>query len=806
MANLSNCKLKTTISKLISECRLHFNYNGKTVFYIRFVIGNRRLFGAMLVCMFSCNWLLGGASSVYSQDTLRLLNALDSSCQVHLKERNLDSLWFVAAELKGLASAWLKSKPGDRQGSYYLMAGFLHQSNVFNLQSRNKEAIQGYEQALTLSLQIGDSVKRHSIYNNIGILFFNLGQFSKALHFHKRALLERIRMQDSVLVGDSYNSLGLIFLEWKKFKEAGWLFKQELRYRRFRQTPVQKTAETLNNLGRVYSNNGDWILGTLCYGMAFRLFSEAENKLGQVYILNNVSVVLRNFGFLKHAEDLLKVALVLLPDKESIVWGDLHLNLGVICLENRQMAKALGCFTQSQKTYLRLENAHKLAILNRTLGDFYIKNHQFLLAKKALRAALSYYEANQAVATVCSVLQEYAATFQPTHSDSTVYFLLRSLNMSRREGLGYESALALLKLGTFYLKEGSLTKASFYFEQCLNTHETPASVSTLQEARRGLISCYESTGKWGEAENLNTKWSFQNELIRKKSDTVKDRLHRLVLIQNKLLVSVGNAHAMGDLRRSFEESKRLNLFVLLGVLLALALTIILALLIYIRKREQEGIRLKLESDLMGLKGMINQHFIANTMNAIKSLINQGKTDVADVYLNKFSALLRGALSQSKNILISLDEELRFIRLYVDLEQFRFPGQINFDLAVDPSLDLEKAMVPPMLLHPIFENSIQHGRRGCDLPLHISLTVFPQANRLVFLIQDDGIGVNADKTENKAKLKTSFGIDLTEQRIKLIGYQYKVQVDFSVDEVLDSKGLPSGTRVILQVPFTVAPNI
>jgi len=244
-----------------------------------------------------------------------------------------------------------------------------------------------------------------------------------------------------------------------------------------------------------------------------------------------------------------------------------------------------------------------------------------------------------------------------------------------------------------------------------------------------------------------------------------------------------------------------NMFYLLGVLLALAVTVIFALLIYIQKREQEGIRIKLESDLVGLKSMINQHFMANTMNAIKALINQGKTESADVYLTKFSALLRGALSQAKNTMIPLEEELRFIRLYIELEQLRFPGQIQFEYSVDPQLETNLILVPAMLLQPILENSVQHGRRGPDCPLNISLTLFPQAERLVILLQDDGIGIKVGKKNKQTNRQDSFGIDLTEQRIKLLGNKYKVKVDFNVDEVIDSKGMVSGTRVIIEVPFT-----
>lgn len=681
------------------------------------------------------------------------------------------------------------------------MAGYLHKSNVFNLQAKNKEAIEGYKKALSLSFQIGDTLRRHSIYNNLGILNHNLGKYDKALYFHKWALFERKRMKDSILLGDSYNSLGLIYLEEQRFSQAHRLFKKSLQYRKTKGLPVEKIADIFNNLGRICSNEGNWVLATLYYGKAFRLYSEAENRDGQIYILNNLSSVLGNFGFVDQAEYLLKVALAILPDKASVFFGDLNLTLGSICLETQKMGKALAYFKRSQETYLRLESSHRLAKLNRFMGKFYAKNHQWDLARKLLRFSLNYFEANQIPSEVCSILQEYAASFPPSHSDSMVHFLKRSLDMSTKEGLFRERASALVKLGGYYFNSGDLNKAIYYFDQCLTTPPNPLSVVYFQEAGQGLVSCYEAQGKWSEAEALKAVWSVSSDSIKGQSDMVKERLNSLILAQTKLKESVRNSDKLGDVRRSHAASHRLNIFFILGVLLALAVTVIFALLIYIRKREQEGIRIKLESDLVGLKGMINQHFMANTMNAIKALINQGKTDSADVYLNKFSALLRGALSQAKNTMIPLEEELRFIRLYIELEQLRFPGQIQFELAVDPQLETNLILVPAMLLQPILENSVQHGRRGPDCPLNISLTLFPQAERLVILLQDDGIGIKVGKKNKQTNRQDSFGIDLTEQRIKLLGNKYKVKVDFNVDEVIDSKGMVSGTRVIIEVPFT-----
>jgi tetratricopeptide (TPR) repeat protein len=465
------------------------------------------------------------------------------------------------------------------------------------------------------------------------------------------------------------------------------------------------------------------------------------------------------------------------------------------------MPKALTHLMQSQRIFLKLESAHKLAALNRSLGKFYVQNHQISLARSAFRTSLRYYESGRIFGIACYVLQEYASTFERSHSDSLFYFLNRSLDLATEKNLEAERASTLVKLGTYFLNIGDLPQAFSHFEVCLKTAQGTDSALYKQEARRGLISCYESEGKWKEAAVLNEEWLFENQLSGGVNNKIKEQLQSLLQAQSYLQESIRSANKIGELRRRQATNNRAFFMVLLGVLLALAITVIFSLLIYIRKREHDALRLKMESDFSGLKGMINQHFMANILNSIKSLVNQGEIETADTYLNKFSALLRGVLNQTKSTLIPLDEELRFIHLYIELEQLRFPGQIEFEVVVDPQLDSKNIFVPAMLLHPILENSIQHGRRGGEIPLKLFLTIFPQAGRLVCMVQDDGIGLEAAQTRNAAGKNFSFGLSLTEQRIKLLGKQLKVQVDLHIEDVLDAQSQSSGTRVVLQIPLT-----
>ena len=60
--------------------------------------------------------------------------------------------------------------------------------------------------------------------------------------------------------------------------------------------PTEKLAEGFNNLGRVWSNKGEWVLSSFYYGLSWRLFLGGKNPYGQLYVLNNLALVLKEFG------------------------------------------------------------------------------------------------------------------------------------------------------------------------------------------------------------------------------------------------------------------------------------------------------------------------------------------------------------------------------------------------------------------------------------------------------------------------------------------------------------------------------
>jgi LytS/YehU family sensor histidine kinase len=109
-----------------------------------------------------------------------------------------------------------------------------------------------------------------------------------------------------------------------------------------------------------------------------------------------------------------------------------------------------------------------------------------------------------------------------------------------------------------------------------------------------------------------------------------------------------------------------------------------------------------------LNAAINPHFIFNALSSVQHYIHMNKNDEASDYLAKFGYLIRQTLEMATLHFISIYDEVERIRIYIDLEQLRFENKFNYEIDIDPSVDIHKTKIPNMILQPLIENSIIHG--------------------------------------------------------------------------------------------------
>jgi len=245
-----------------------------------------------------------------------------------------------------------------------------------------------------------------------------------------------------------------------------------------------------------------------------------------------------------------------------------------------------------------------------------------------------------------------------------------------------------------------------------------------------------------------------------------------------------------------------------GLVGGLILLFLLALFVFRnlslkRKNERAELQRKAtELEAQALRAQMNPHFIFNCLSSINKFILTNDTDTASDYLTRFSRLIRQVLTNSQLSLIPLTDEIEMLRLFLDMERLRFSESFNYNIIYENTIEPETIYIPPMLLQPFCENAIWHGLMHKEDQGRLDIRMSLQNDNLQCIIADNGIGREKAaelKTRSGAKQK-SFGLKITTERLALFNNEKVVHNFYKIEDVLNSNGNISGTKVILNIKF------
>jgi two-component system LytT family sensor kinase len=180
-------------------------------------------------------------------------------------------------------------------------------------------------------------------------------------------------------------------------------------------------------------------------------------------------------------------------------------------------------------------------------------------------------------------------------------------------------------------------------------------------------------------------------------------------------------------------------------------------------RAQEISKLATEAQLRALRAQINPHFLFNALTTIGYLIQTAPERALETLL-KLTDLLRGALRETGEF-VTLDEELKIIAAYLDIEQARFEERLRARVAVPE--ELRRVRVPSLLLQPLVENAVKHGiapaKNGGEVSLTAQVETINGQPFLVLRVSDTGTG--ASPTEMARGRERGVGLGNIEQRLR-----------------------------------------
>ena len=157
--------------------------------------------------------------------------------------------------------------------------------------------------------------------------------------------------------------------------------------------------------------------------------------------------------------------------------------------------------------------------------------------------------------------------------------------------------------------------------------------------------------------------------------------------------------------------------------------------------EAEARRIATAAQLASLESRVQPHFLFNTLNSIAALIPQDPAG-AERMTGQLASLLRSSLDSTASPMVPLEQELKIVNDYLDIERVRFGDRLRFAIHVDAGL--EQRAVPRLSLQSLVENSVKYAvspsRTGAAI--HISATQID--GRLRLEVMDDGPGFESDE--------------------------------------------------------------
>ncbi|MBA4317041.1 MAG: hypothetical protein C0412_01440 [Flavobacterium sp.] len=179
-----------------------------------------------------------------------------------------------------------------------------------------------------------------------------------------------------------------------------------------------------------------------------------------------------------------------------------------------------------------------------------------------------------------------------------------------------------------------------------------------------------------------------------------------------------------------------------------------------KQNTEQAVSLAKSAQLEMLRYQINPHFLFNTLNSARTLV-QVDPPQAEEMLTHISEFLRYSLSEGKKNSVPLVKEMEAIKIYLDIEKIRYRDNLTVEYTIDPKT--EACEIPVFLILPLIENALKHGMKTTTLPLRMFIKAEVTDGYLQIDVVNTGKWIEA--ADNNTEANTGTGLQNVKRRLE-----------------------------------------
>ncbi len=565
-------------------------------------------------------------------------------------------------------------------------------------------------------------------------------------------------------------------------------------------------AKAFYGIAKIHQNWSEYDTAIGFYNKAYHIFDVRKDNLNMARVLNGIGICyMYASNYPKALEIYIRALHYYEIDKqtETLGYASVLSNIGLIYGRmERKLHLSLEYYQRTLKIYEL--NGYKLGIANilSNMANVHDNLNQPLKAIELQKESYDIFKSIGNKAGMASALTNMgiAYTSIPDYEKS-IYYLEQTLPIYKE--LGNKTNLGIVEyyLGEVFLEmplsKANLTKAENHLDQAIILSKETGNVEAQVESYDLLSKLYSKKADFKKALEFKELAIVLHDSLT--SQDLKDEMTRLEVKyeydKQANLDKAENDKKQALAQAEIQRQKLIKNGSIIGGSILIS-GMLFGFVLYGRKRRADFNAKVSETELKALRAQMNPHFIFNSLNSINDFISKNDAASASNYLTKFAKIMRQTLENSNQNDILLEDDLKILDLYLQVECMRLNNKFTYAIKVDDEIDTENTLVPPLILQPFIENSIWHGISKKTSNGHIDISIKKEENMLICSVDDNGVGRTIHTHDSSTKNK-SLGIGITKSRIDILNKRKNTHGSV---KMIDKE---QGFRVEVKLPLQLA---